>query len=419
MSSTNNSRASSPEFVFNEADIPPSSPMQRAVHCAVEHTVMIVEASRLFNIPVSQTIQAFRQQSPLQGMFTLQTDPLPIPPCTDTLIPVWSYTRDTVHTYPFNPVIQMDASLLRNSPLPSPIYAPQTPAKSPLPPYEPLSSPESEIRLTSPQTEGPQVGQHPGEGWVPNEGVHTYPGVCISDNQGGPEILEFLFYEQDKDEPRLLATRGHGCHIYLFPLYACPDKFPRRVLTEKEEFGFQDGKLFSPLVDLALVKEGDPSLAAEVWVYRGAHHSCKRLAKHMAQLKEQYTEARWERRASVCRLACANAIACIEPRVLSGLNQDDHFSPSLHDKAILTYTDLWLECSRPEGDECTWCRKAGHDTHRCPAINKCLYCGRWGHLEHSCYHTHINCKKGKICHMPRDHQKHDTMCRADVCTFSA
>ncbi len=87
-------------------------------------------------------------------------------------------------------------------------------------------------------------------------------------NEGeGREVAPFIQVNGDTDYPKLMATRGRGCNVHTRALRAIPNPYSRPRFTRKEEFFFQDHKLFTPLVDWAIHLEGDSTLAAEVQRY--------------------------------------------------------------------------------------------------------------------------------------------------------
>jgi hypothetical protein len=274
---------------------------------------------------------------------------------------------------------------------------PQTPAKSPLPRYESPDSTIEEITLTSPAIEGPQPGIHPGPGWMTNnKGAMHHPEAVIQ-GEVGEQAAAFVFYDMEAETPQLLTMQGCSCYVHTFPLHARPDPYPCRVLTCKEEFRFQDREMFSPLVNLAIKAEGDLMLQAEVQTYHTTHQHTKRLAVHMAQLKEEYTTTWWDLCTSAKRLANANTYGWLEPQVIMDLQLNNDLTATLCDKAILMFVDSWMEESCPKFKVCQWCKKSGHNAQRCPWLNKCLLCGKWGHMEKTCFMLHAHCRKGQVC----------------------
>ncbi len=110
----------------------------------------------------------------------------------------------------------------------------------------------------TPSPTGPQPGIHPRPRWEHNQ---TTGGIrymfLIPDEGEGQEVAPFIQVNSDTDYPELLATHGQGCNIHTKALCAKPNPYPHPQFTCKEEFLFQDYKLFMPLVNRAIHLEGD------------------------------------------------------------------------------------------------------------------------------------------------------------------
>jgi phage shock protein A len=88
------------------------------------------------------------------------------------------------------------------------------------------------------------------------------------------------------------------------------------MLTRKQEFSFAPHQPFSKLVDFAVAQEKDVSLTAEVHRYRRADDRLRRIARHMAKLREEVADVTHQKHLSAVALASANAFSRVAPRIL-------------------------------------------------------------------------------------------------------
>jgi hypothetical protein len=154
-----------------------------------------------------------------------------------------------------------------------PQYVPHTPS----PEIEELGeAPGYDIGMHShhgspdPPQEEPHV--HPGPGWSLNhDGTRVLYNVRLPIRQEGLEVLAFIWYDFDTNDPKLLLTRGRGCTVHSQPLHAqpCPRPYPATAPTHHEQVFFHQQERHTPLVNRALELEDDITLRAEVQCYRG------------------------------------------------------------------------------------------------------------------------------------------------------
>jgi hypothetical protein len=119
-----------------------------------------------------------------------------------------------------------------------------------------------------PSPEGPLLGVLPGPGWQPNT---LFPDLlippfpyCEGLHVPAPFILCDL---TNNNRPTLTASHGQCCPTTLHSLRAKAHPYPRRHLTTKQLFAFNEDKVFTPLVNHAMDQIGDITLEAEVRCY--------------------------------------------------------------------------------------------------------------------------------------------------------
>lgn len=124
----------------------------------------------------------------------------------------------------------------------------------------------------SPEPDHPMLGINPGPGWFVNKGHHGAKiHFRIPTENGRMNPAPFIRHDNTADHPQVHTTRGFGCTVYLRPFRAYPNPYPHPALTKRQEFAFMEGESFTPLVDIAVKMDGDPSLAAEISYYRSYH----------------------------------------------------------------------------------------------------------------------------------------------------
>jgi hypothetical protein len=98
-------------------------------------------------------------------------------------------------------------------------------------------------------------------------------------------------------------------------------------MTKRQEYALTDGETFTPIVDIAIKMDGDPSLAAEISHFRAYRSEARRCATEMAELRRAFLKARQNARISLAHLAAASAYTRIEPRVLHDLVDTQELPP--------------------------------------------------------------------------------------------
>jgi hypothetical protein len=156
--------------------------------------------------------------------------------------------------------------------------------------------------------EGPLPGILPGPSWQPNT---LFPDLLIP---------PFLYHDRlhvpapfilcdltDDDGPSLTTSHGRRCPMTLHSLHAKAHPYPRRCLTTKQLFAFDEDEDFTPLVNHALDQIGDITLEAEVRCYHIMKAKMCHTATQIGALCEQFLT--YQCQAHNCADALADADA--------------------------------------------------------------------------------------------------------------
>jgi hypothetical protein len=230
----------------------------------------------------------------------------------------------------------------------------------------------------SPDPEFPMPGINPGPGWFVNKGcTGTKIHYHIPQADGCLAPAHFIHYDHTVFHPEVHSTMGYGCMVYSWPFRASPDPYPRPALTKRQEYAFTDEETFTPIVDIAIKMDGDPSLAAEVSHFHAYHSEACHCTTEMAELQRTFLKACQNARISLAHLAAASAYTCIEPCVLHDLVDTQELPPSVRDDAIQEFANTWKEETEVFEDRCQWCENKGHDTWECHYLTKCVLQHLW------------------------------------------
>jgi hypothetical protein len=107
--------------------------------------------------------------------------------------------------------------------------------------------------------------------------------MMVSDGDKGMRVATYIRIDNNEGSPRLEGTLGLGCPVISNPLHACPDQYPRAMMTDKELQVFRAGESYTPMVNAALAADGDATLQAEVYRYRASTQRSIRLAQQVVQ----------------------------------------------------------------------------------------------------------------------------------------
>jgi hypothetical protein len=363
---------------------PPRCSVLEEFVTAARHATMIAQGQIHFNRPLGEVISIFGHGPPSESPLAM------IPP------PTYASIRDNI--------CEGDRPNLALIPAP-----PRTN-------LAPIATPT----CTSPDPEFPMPGINPGPGWFVNKGrTGTKIHYRIPQADGRLAPAHFIRYDCTAFHPEVHATMGYGCMVYSRPFRASPNPYPRPALTKHQEYAFTDGETFTPIVDIAIKMDGDPSLAAEVSHFRAYRSEARRCATEMAELRRTFLKARQNARISLAHLATASAYTRIEPRVLHDLVDTQELPPSVCDDAIQEFANTWKEETEVFKDCCQWCENKGHDTWECRYLTKCVFCNTYGHLDAQCRHPHDKCTEKEVCTITCDHLHWSSYCPSKVRTYRA
>ena len=108
----------------------------------------------------------------------------------------------------------------------------------------------------------------------------------IPDGDDEVTLANFVRIDTNHGSPRIEGTLGLGCPVYSNPLTAEPDRYPRPVLTDGQLQVFRGGESYTPMINMALADDGDPSLQAEVYRYRESTKKVIRKACLVVQARQ-------------------------------------------------------------------------------------------------------------------------------------
>ena len=433
MSNSDSSRASSPALVDTIVDHPEQFERQLGVRRAGPFGGGVATHERLANVARQASRIAVARQlfestiAEASWAFATDNGSRPVSPINPDLLPNQpaSQVRGEVTIDGDESPLVIASPATTPEPVPIPPRHGETPTPPPSPSAIPLPlytrddtpPPPPSPSVIEDVPLGPQIGVSPGEGWYPNiTEDRVVLNTPIPDGDDGATLANFVRISTNHGSPRIEGTLGLGCPIHSNPLTAEPDRYPRPALTDGQLQVFRGGESYTPMINMALADDGDPSLQAEVYRYRESSKRVIRKARLVVQARQDLHRERRELYHSARRLSEANAYGRVYPRVIWDYAQSDRWSEEQRSDAVQRllrpYNAIPL---RPEG--CLWCERRDHNTERCNSIRQCLYCCEWGHSERACREPHTLCGPGEICRVSREHRRYRTPCAADVRTF--
>jgi hypothetical protein len=130
--------------------------------------------------------------------------------------------------------------------------------------------------------------------------------VMMRPEGGEEEELErppYFRYDFDTDSPKLLTTFGRNCRVSSCPLHAQSQPYPLQPFTKRQCLFFHELEAHSPLVNRAIVLEGDLGLRAEVQRFRRKAARATEMARRLAQTKREYNSLRIEAERALVNLS--------------------------------------------------------------------------------------------------------------------
>jgi hypothetical protein len=176
--------------------------VQNSTTRAAYHASLIPHAQGLFNSPLGETIQAFRDCPPTRTM---------------------SLHNPQLHgAQPSYRAIELSPSL---EPVLIPLHVHNT---TPLLPYTRDNMPPPPLTLSTDKETLVEADNHPGPEWHINydqQGIR-YMFTMSSDNPDIQELTKYLWIDTNGGDPILCATMGRGQLVHKSPLHAKPRKTP-------------------------------------------------------------------------------------------------------------------------------------------------------------------------------------------------